>query len=251
MPYPAGNDAFVPEKGDPPMLYHLTWPLMKAFLRAAFAVLGGFRARGAEHVPRSGGVLLCPNHVSDADPPALAVALPRGAWFMAKGELFDVPVLGALMRLWRGFPVQRNSPDRAALRRAEELLKAGEAVVIFPEGGGNPEGRLQPLNPGALLIALRTGVPVVPVALVSTNRVWPYGDPLPRRAGVPVSVTFGPALDLSDLKGERGAVEAATMRLTRALAAMLGQPLPEGTPQRRDAPDARPAGRGPATEPVV
>ncbi len=216
------------------MLYHLTWPLMKLFMRAVFALLGGFKKQGTAHVPRTGGVLLCPNHVSDADPPAVAVALPRSAWFMAKEELFTIPILGALMRLWHGFPVKRNSADRAALRRAEELLKAGEAVVIFPEGGGNPHGTLQPLNPGALMIALRAGVPVVPVALVNTHRVWPHGDLRPRRAGVPVSVTFGPPLDFSDLKGQRGAVETATARLTETLAAMLNQPIPQGKPQRRD-----------------
>ena len=227
------------------MLYHLTWPLMKQFMRGAFAVLGGFRRHGTEHVPRNGGVLICPNHVSDADPPAVAVALPRDAWFMAKEELFAIPVLGSLMRLWRGFPVKRNAADRAALRRAEELLKAGEAVVIFPEGGGNAEATLQPLNPGALMIALRTGVPVVPAALVNTHRVWPHGDPRPRRAGVPVGVTFGPPLDLSDLRGTRGAVEAATARLTETLAEMLGQPVPTGKPRRRDDEGAEPAAPDP------
>lgn len=228
------------------MLYFLTWPLMKGFLRVVFGVLGGFRRRGREHIPKTGGVLLCPNHVCDADAPAVAVALPRDAWFMAKEELFAVPVLGALMRLWHGFPVKRNSADRTALRRAEALLRAGEAVVIFPEGGGNAAGSLQPLNPGALLIALRTGVPVVPVALENTNKVWPYGDLLPRRAGVPVTVTFGPPLDLSDLSGRRGAVEAATARLTETLAAMLGQPVPQGKPPRRDEEPAPPALAGPA-----
>jgi 1-acyl-sn-glycerol-3-phosphate acyltransferase len=217
------------------MLYALTWPLMKRFLRFIFVLTGGFRVHGRENVPKKGGVLICPNHVCDADPPAVAAALPRGAWFMAKDDIFDIPVLGALTRLWHGFPVKRNTADRAALRRAEDLLKAGEAVVIFPEGGGNEQATLQPLNPGALMIALRTGVPVVPVALTNTHKVWPYGRVRPSRAGVPVGVTFGPPLDLSDLAGKRGAVEAATQRLTETLAAMLGQAVPAGKPRRRDA----------------
>ena len=217
------------------MLYALTWPLMKGFMRLIFALTGGFWVRGRENVPASGGVLICPNHVCDADPPAVAVALPRGAWFMAKDDIFEIPVLGPLARHWRAFPVKRNSADRAALRRAEELLKAGEAVVIFPEGGGNEDATLQPLNPGALMIALRAGVPVVPAALTNTHKVWPHGRVRPGRAGVPVGVTFGPPLDLSDLAGKRGAVEAATRRLTETLAAMLGQPVPAGRPRRRDA----------------
>jgi len=188
-------------------------------------------------VPRSGGVLICPNHVSDADPPAVAAALPRSAWFMGKEELFDIPVLGMLLRLYRVFPVRRNTADRAALRRAEDLLKAGEAVVVFPEGGGNPEATLQPLNPGAALLALRTGVPVIPVAVAGTPGMWPYGAPAPRRSGAPVSVTFGPPLELSDLARRRGgaAVTAATQRLAEALAAMLGQPVPQGKPPVRSA----------------
>ena len=215
------------------MLYRLTWPLMKAFMRLCFAYLGGFSTMGGgNHVPRTGGVLLCPNHVCDADPPAVAVALPRNAYFMAKEELFTIPLLGYLVRLWHGFPVKRGSADRAALRRAEELLKAGEAVVIFPEGGGNAEGTLQPLHPGALLLARRANVPVVPVALINTNKVWTYGDPTPHRGGVPVSVVFGEPLDFSDLTG-KGAVEKATARLTETLAQMLHQPVPAGKPKTR------------------
>ena len=115
------------------MLYRLTWPLMKGFMRVLFAFLGGFKTRGTKNVPRKGGVLICPNHLSDADPPAVAVALPRSAYFMAKEEIFSIPILGALVRHFRGFPIKRDSADRTALRHAEELLKAGEAVVIFPE----------------------------------------------------------------------------------------------------------------------
>ncbi len=216
------------------MWYRFTWPLMKAVLRGTFAVLGGFRAQGTRNVPRSGAVLICPNHISDADPPAVAVAVPRNAFYMAKHDLFEVPVLGYLMRHFRAFPIKRDSADRAALRKAEELLQNGEAVVIFAEGGGNEEGTLQPLYPGAMLIALKTRVPVVPVALVNTNEVWEYGSPTPKRAGVPVSVTFGEPLDLSDLYGKKGAVDEATRRLTERLAQMLNQPVPQGKPKPRE-----------------
>jgi len=123
-------------------------------------------------------------------------------------------------------------------------------VVIFPEGGGNHEGTLQPLHPGAMLVALRARVPVIPVALVNTNRVWPYGAPTPRYAGVPVWVTFGEPLDLSDLHGRKGAVEEATRRLTERLAAMLDQPVPEGKPKNRTAEDEEEAARRASPVPV-
>jgi 1-acyl-sn-glycerol-3-phosphate acyltransferase len=215
------------------MLRKFIWKVLPPIVRLVFKYLGGFRCSGRENVPKAGGVLICPNHVSDADPAAIGVAVPRMSFFMAKEELFSARFVGSLLRGLEAIPVKRDSADRAALRRAEELLKAGEAVIIFPEGGGNEEGTLQPLHPGALMLALRCKVPVVPVALVNTNKVWTYTDPLPHRAGVPVTVTFGEPMDFSDLYGQKGGIEEATRRLTVRLAEMLGQPVPEGKPQPR------------------
>ncbi|MDX1934233.1 MAG: lysophospholipid acyltransferase family protein [Capsulimonadales bacterium] len=214
--------------------YRLFWPPFRRIMALVFHFLGGLRHRGAENVPRVGGVLICPNHVSDADAPAVALTLPRDAYYMAKAQLFDLPVLGPLMRLFGGFPVRRGSADRTALRQAEALLKAGEAVVIFPEGGGNAENTLQPLFAGPLLLALRTRVPVIPVAIRNSGKMWTHGAPLPRRSEVPVTVTYGEPLDLSDLYGRKDGPEAATRRLTEHLAAMLGQPIPTGRPPERD-----------------
>jgi 1-acyl-sn-glycerol-3-phosphate acyltransferase len=222
------------------LLEKITYRTVAGIVRIVFHFLGGFRTVGTTNVPRSGGVLICPNHLSDADPPAVGIAVPRRCYFMAKEELFSVRILGSLLRHWKMIPIKRDSADRSALRRAEELLKAGEAVVIFPEGGGNVEGTLQPLHSGALMLALRCKVPVVPVALVNTNRVWTYTDPLPHRAGVPVTVTFGEPMDFSDLYGKKGAIDEATQRLTVRLAEMLNQPIPQGKPQPRSE-EAEPA----------
>lgn len=211
------------------MLAYLLMHTLRAAARLLFRLLGGYRIVCAHHVPRKGGVLICPNHVCDADPPAIGAAVPRYPYFMAKEELFSLRLIGPMMRALHAFPIRRDSADRSALRHAEQLLKAGEAVIIFPEGGGNFEGRLQPLQPGALLLALRTRVPVIPVALAHTNQVLPYGATRPRRSPHPVTVTFGEPLDLSDLYGKKGAVEEATYRLTVRLASMLNQPVPQGT----------------------
>lgn len=208
----------------------IAYPVVCGILRLVFVLLGGFQVSGRERVPRRGGVLICPNHFCDADAPALGAALPRHAHFMAKEELFQMRVIGPVMRFFDAFPVRRDSADRAALREAVRRLQAGEAVVIFPEGGGNADGTLQPLHPGAMLVALQAGVPVVPVAIVDANRVIPYGQLRPRRSDRPVRVTFGEPIDLTDLKGTRGAVETATRRLAERLAALLGQPVPEGKP---------------------
>ncbi|WP_309712328.1 lysophospholipid acyltransferase family protein [Armatimonas sp.] len=216
------------------MRYRLLRTLCRWLAHLLFIFHGGLRVTGNALVPQKGGVLICPNHVCDADPPAIGAALDREAWFMAKSELFSIPVLRWLLPAVHAFPIRRDSADRAALSRAEELLKAGEAVVIFPEGGGNAEGTLQPLHPGALLLALRTKVPVVPVALFHTNKVVPYGATRPQKSPEPVRVEFGEPLDFSDLYGKKGAVDEATKRLTERLAQMLGQPIPEGKPQKHD-----------------
>ena len=213
-------------------------PLLRGLVRIAFwtilQILAGFRIHHKDRVPTGGGVLLCPNHLCDADPAAIYAAVPRPAHFMAKAELFDHPVLGPLIRLCRAFPIKRDTADRSALKRAQSLLESGEMVVIFPEGGGNHEGLLQPLQSGALLIALKAKVPIVPVALVNTNGILPYGTLLPRRSHRPVEVTFGEPIDLSNLYGKRGAVDEATRRLTVRLAEMLDQPLPVGKPARHE-----------------
>jgi 1-acyl-sn-glycerol-3-phosphate acyltransferase len=219
------------------MLYNLCLPLMRGLFGLVFLFCGGIKRKNTEildRFPAGTGVLLCPNHVSDADPAAVYWGLGRPAWYMAKSELFSVPVLGALMRFFQAFPVKRDTADRAALKRAEELLKEGKMVVIFPEGGGNFDNTLQPLHPGALLIAMKTRVPVIPVAMKNTALVWPYGKLKLQRTPQPVEVIFGEPLDLSDLYDKRGATELATQRLTETLAKMLDQPIPQGKPQKHE-----------------
>ncbi|MCC6444738.1 MAG: 1-acyl-sn-glycerol-3-phosphate acyltransferase [Armatimonadetes bacterium] len=228
------------------MLYPLLRFLGRWLARAAFGVCGGIRAEGREHVPATGGVLFTPNHISDSDPLAVFWACPRPAWFMAKEELFSIPALGPFIRLFRAFPVKRDSADRTALRRAEEILGAGECLVVFPEGRISETGAIQPIQPGVALIALRTGVPVVPVAVRGTNRVLPYGRLLPRRGGR-VTVTFGTPLSFADLKGKRGATATAAERIAAAIAALLGvepppiagQASPASPPTAGEEPEAK------------
>jgi 1-acyl-sn-glycerol-3-phosphate acyltransferase len=197
--------------------------LVRGVMRLAYRVLGRLRVEGAANVPPEGAVILAPNHVSAADWPAVGVAAPRFLWFMAKEELFAIPVLGPLIDLCRAFPVRRDTNDRAALRLTEALLERGQAVVIFPEGRVSEDARLQPLKHGLALVALRTGAPVVPVALLGTERMLPFGRNIPRRVREPVFVRFGTPLQFDDLReGERRtpsreAVETATGRLTAAL----------------------------------
>ena len=210
------------------MTYFLLYPLVFTLLRLLLRVLGRIRSSGESNVPPSGGVLFCPNHISDADPPAIFVTTPRRAWFVGKSELFEIPVLGWFFAHFQGFPIKRDSADRAALRRIEALLKSGQPVVLFPEGRLSEDGTLQRVQPGAALLALRTGVPIVPVGIQNTNLVVPYGDLLPRFSPRSVQVTYGSPIfpqSYSSLPRPK-AIAALTAHLAAALAELTGQPPP-------------------------
>ena len=209
------------------MTYFLLYPLVFTLLRLLLRVLGRIQSSGETHVPATGGVLFCPNHISDADPPAIFVTTPRRAWFIGKSELFEIPVLGWFFARFQGFPIKRDSADRAALRRIESLLQAGQPVVLFPEGRLSETGILQRVQPGAALLSLRTGAPIVPVRIENTSKIVPYGDLWPRFSRAKVTVTYGkPIFPKTYAALPRGKAVAA---LTEALTAAL-MPIPGSIP---------------------
>jgi len=169
-------------------------------LRIIFRLYNRWQVCGQEHVPEAGGLLLVANHTSYADPPIVGTACPRPVNFMAKAELFHIPVLSGFIRRTHAFPVQRGAADRAALRRAIRLLKDGKVLLIFPEGTRSPDGRLKELEIGAAFIALSAHAQVVPTAIVGADRVLPPGKPLLLPAKL--RVRFGPPLDLSPFRSQ-------------------------------------------------
>ena len=155
---------------------------------------------GRRHVPHQGPVILAPNHISHIDSVLLGDVVRRPLWFMAMQDMFEMPVIGPFARFFHAFPIERDSADRAALRRAEELLRRGHALVVYPEGRLSPDGELGPILPGAVLLALRTKALIIPVGISGSNRVMHYGLTLPRPTLAPVRVHLGAPLDLSDLE---------------------------------------------------
>ena len=173
------------------------------------------RVRGRHHLPRNGPTLVVSNHVSQFDPPAVGLAIsPRKAYYMAKEELFAIPVVGRV--IWRlgAFAVERGGADRRALRHAREVLRRGDVLLMFPEGTRNPEGVMRPGLPGAGSLALEPGVAVIPVAIWGSQRRWG-----------PIRVVFGPRLDLTDLVEGGGPrsrrAQEAVERMMAAVAALL------------------------------
>jgi 1-acyl-sn-glycerol-3-phosphate acyltransferase len=145
-----------------------------------FLILGPIRSIRRDRVPRSGGLLILANHLADVDPVVVQLASPRPMHFMAKSELFEMPVLGNLIRAYGAFPVKRGEPDRTSIKRAVNLLRMGEVVCVFPEGQLSESGELQELKPGIALLARMAECEVVCCRLDNTNRIMPYGSLIPR-----------------------------------------------------------------------
>ena len=160
-------------------MYKFIFATLGSLLWIWFRLILRCRITGLENIPTTGAVL-APNHQSFWDIPLIAVMVSRRVHFMAKEELFRVPVFGAIIRSLLAFPVKRGAPDRTAIRYAIEKLQEGDLVVVFPEGTRSKTGELGPFAPGAALIAMKAGVPMVPVALIGTNRILRNGGLLPR-----------------------------------------------------------------------
>ena len=167
------------------MLYAILKPLAIGLLR----LLCRLEGRGREHVPRRGALLLVANHSSFLDPPLVGAMAPRPLSFLAKEELFRIPLFGRLIHALNARPVRRDGGDAKALRTALRLLEQGHALLVFPEGTRGDEGVLRTPKAGAGMLAVLSGVPVVPAYVRGSGGVWPRGRSLPRPGKV--VVTFG------------------------------------------------------------
>lgn len=167
----------------------MLYPVVKSLALGLFKCCYRLRVDGQEHIPRQGPVLLASNHVSVLDPPAIAVSATRPLYFMAKAELFDIPLFGALIRRLNARPVRRGGTDPVALRHALRFLEEGQALLVFPEGTRGVEGALGPGRGGAGMLALMSEAPVVPAYIQGTGAALPRGRMIPRPARV--RVMFG------------------------------------------------------------
>jgi 1-acyl-sn-glycerol-3-phosphate acyltransferase len=147
-------------------------------LQLLFSLLTRVHAEGVGHMPTTGGLVVVSNHLTYLDPLLLGVLFPRQLHFMAKEEIFAFKPLGAWLR-WTGtFPVRRGAVDRKALREAEDLLRAGEVVMVFPEGHRSATIGAQAARAGAVLLASRVNVPILPVGIAGTEQLRLRGEPL-------------------------------------------------------------------------
>lgn len=180
-----------------------------ALLSPALRLLLPAKTEGLENLPAEGGFILCMNHLSALDPLHVSARLPRTRriFYLAKKELFRSKPIAALLRSLGGVPIDRGHADIGAMRSALQLAKEGCGVGVFPQGTRSSVDDPKPMLPGASLIALRAGVPVIPCY------ISPYGF---LRRG---RICFGAAIDLSDFgrRCDHDTMDAATRRISDAI----------------------------------
>jgi 1-acyl-sn-glycerol-3-phosphate acyltransferase len=215
------------------------------------AMMLGWRphVEGLEHIPKAGGAVFAGNHLSVADELFLGSVVPRHLAFWAKSEYFDgTGVSGWFTRsLLNGLGAIRveRGGGRAALTAfdgAIPVLKAGDAVAVYPEGTRSPDGRLYRGRTGAARLAVAAGVPIVPVGMLGTDRVQPIGQPYPMLFRGKVTIRFGKPLETVGRADDRTSLRELTDELMAEIQKLTGQ---EYVP--RYAP-AKPAKEGPAKE---
>ncbi|WP_345802830.1 lysophospholipid acyltransferase family protein [Microbacterium sp. AZCO] len=220
------------------------WPLA-AVIAPLISLLFKLDIEGAENLPREGAYVLAPNHYSESDPLAVALAVwkaGRAPRFMAKESLFRVPVLGWILRITGMVPVARSSSAASArqtLETSETLVELGRGVIVYPEGTLTRDPGMWPMRgkTGAVRLALAGDIPLVPMAQWGCQAVLPrYGKlklwPLRR----PVRVVIGPPVDLSTFRAaesQPAGLVAATDVLMADIAQLLSTIREEPAPAER------------------
>lgn len=195
----------------PPILYHA----IRYFAIGILSILARIRLRGRYNVPTSGPFIIAANHLAWTDIPLIPLFFSRKVIYMAKEEYFSSRI-SWLVRFLGAFPVKRGEGDRQALRAAEEQLKKGNILVIFPEGTRSRSRTMAKAHAGMGMIALRSGVPVVPVAIWGSENVL-------KKPGARVTISYGEPIVFKP-KGKkvtREDIDNATTEVMKRIAAML------------------------------
>jgi 1-acyl-sn-glycerol-3-phosphate acyltransferase len=179
---------------------HVVYSVSRLLLDGLLVLLSGWKVRGREHIPRTGGLIVASNHISYMDPPLIGTAAIRELHYLAKEELFRQPLLGPLIRAFHAIPIRRGMADLSGLARAIEVLKGGDALIMFPEGSRMRDGELHPARPGVGMLAVGGDAKIVPCFISGSDRPNQW---FLRR--VKLRVSFGPARTWQELAGDLAA----------------------------------------------
>jgi len=194
------------------LVYHLSRILARFFL--------GFHIIHRDHIIQTGPVILAMNHQSYFDPPLAGNACDRAIYFLAKKSLLKAPVLGWLLPKLNVIPVELERTDRSALKALIRILRAEQAVLVFPEGSRTPDGNLQSALPGLGLVITKTRAPVVPMRIFGAFEAWPIGGKI--RLWRRISIVVGDPIYFSDadFEGGRDLYARLSRRVMDAIAAL-------------------------------
>jgi len=168
--------------------YLLGYSLSKGIAKTFF----NYRVIGAKNIIEEGPCVIAANHASFFDPPLAGVACQRAIHYLARKSLLDWPVIGGILPELNVIPVDQKNADRSALMAAIRVVRAGGAILVFPEGTRSADGRLQAAQPGVGMIVAKTGAPVVPMRIFGSFEAFPRNRKFPRR--VTISVVVGKPL---------------------------------------------------------
>ncbi len=186
----------------------------KWFFWLAFRIFWRIKVYGHKNIPSQGGVIVAANHSSFIDPPVLGSAMKRESNYLAKQELFRIPIFGYILRRVNAFPVKRGESDILALKKAKRLLEEGKLVIFFPEGTRNRTNNLLKGKPGIGILSVWTGVPIVPALIRNTNRLIHF----PR-----LEVHFAPPLYFSNSKSNDSKDREYYQKITDEVMQIIGE----------------------------
>lgn len=171
-----------------PWSQQIGYDAFRVIARLSGTVLFRMRWTGSENFPRAGGALICSNHQSFFDPVLVGLTCDRRMNYLARDTLFKNPILAPLIRYLDAIPIDREGGGLAGLKETLRRLKAGEQVLIFPEGTRSRDGEIASLKPGFCSVTRRSKVPLVPVGLDGAYQAWPRTAKLPRLGRIAVVV---------------------------------------------------------------
>ncbi len=191
--------------------YKIVYWMARLFFKSFFRL----KIYGLEHF-RSGAAVIAANHTSFYDPPVLSISCPEEVHFLAKGSLFDVPLLGRLIRILNSHPVARGASDAAVFRTMIQLLSEGKKLILFPEGGRSSSGALRPLERGLAFLVQKAQCRIIPAYIQGSFEAWPAGQKLPKFFGK-MSVVFGSPIDWEDSQDKKESQIRITSRTESAI----------------------------------
>jgi 1-acyl-sn-glycerol-3-phosphate acyltransferase len=168
-------------------IINFIYNLVAVTIRIILYFNGGLEVVGKENIPKE-GVIIASNHISYLDPPIIGSVTPRRCNFMAKRGLFDIPVLGWMIK-YAAFPVDRENPRASTMKDAVKRIRNGHIVVVFPEGTRSETGELMEPKPGIGMVAVMSRAPIVPAYITGADKALPPGARWLKRAKI--KVVFG------------------------------------------------------------